>query len=922
MCNSIITFILGSLLVLPSFGENKPVNKDPYRVIWDEVGQSADDNVPLGNGEIGLNAWVNPDGTLEFFISRTDSWDEWGRQVKVGALRIMPQGDKPLDTTNYTQTLDTTTGILTATIGKGKDALILKLWVDAERPVIVAEIESPTPIAPKVASRLWRVPGNLELEVTGEVSPGMLTMQSKYEITPDTILPSEKLSAGQIGWYHLNGEKPAYAEAVKTQGMEDYPAKHPFKDCIFGAIVQSKGAQAVDPQTLQLPEGKTHLIEILADTLNPSDPEKWLASTQQKLNQAQESDIDSRRKATSQYWQDLQDRSYIRLSKAKNPVVLPTTDAHNDFYNCNKLPLSLAQDQGGGSGFLGTLHKATVKQFKGKTLLDVKDPKPAALENSSNWTFPQGGSLSVDFTLSPQHDGHRRLFDKITVGSMDGFLLDITPDRKVRLIQGGKTDILPITLEPDKKTNLTLVFSATGRLILSLDGKEVYNDASEDAEDAFLVSQAYALQRYVTACGGRGNLPITFNGSIFTVPVKNRAEDGDYRRWGSGYWWQNTRLPYYAVDMAGDFEMMRPLVQMYMDILPHAKFRTKKYTGADGAYFPECIYHWGEHFPRSYGAAFADKQDKIQDSGYHKYEWDSGIEISCMALDHYLFTQDEEFVKEQAIPLGDALIRFFNTYYKKTPQGELNMFPSQALETWWDCTNPASEVAGLLALTRKLLALPKKLTTQEQRQYWTAFQKSLPPIPVDTTKDGERKLCPATRYEQKANVEVPELYAVFPYRICSFDNPKLLEEAKNALKYRWDRGPFGWRQEDLFMAYLGLTQQAKGYLLSRVKNRHHGLSEGMPKLKFPGYWGPGYDWLPDQCHGGVIASTTQRLVMQTSGEKIFLFPAFPAEWNAEFKLHAPYKTIVEGKLVDGKVTDLKVTPESRRKDVIICNFKK
>lgn len=931
MHNSFLTILLGGFLLFqPASASEKSSppdtlkpggQNDPYRVTWNEPAQSWDENVPLGNGEIGLNAWVNEKGELEFFIARTDSWDEWGRQVKLGALRISPNGDNALDLSDFTQTLDTTTGTLTARFGKGDQAVTLRLWVDAHRPVIMAEIESASPTAPKVFADLWRLPGNLELEVTDEVSPGALTMQSKYEITPDTVLKTDQLKPGQIGWLHHNGEKPAYAEAVKTQGMEDFPIPHPLKDRIFGALVQAKDAQAKDERTLLLPQGTSHVIEIVAETQNPSTPDAWLKVAQDKLSEASALDLKARRDAHLAYWKDLNERSYIRFSKSNIQPDSANDDGSNDFYNTNKLALSLGLDNGGGSAFLGTLHRAKLSQKGGKTLFDKSKLTPQKIENSDTWTFPKGGRFELDFTLAPEHDGHRRLFDKITVGSMDGFLLDITPSRELRLINGGKTDMLPVTLEPGKLTKLVLDFSPTGRLVITVNGKEVYNDASADAEDAFLVSQAYALQRYVNACGGRGNLPITFNGSIFTVPVKNRPEHGDYRRWGSGYWWQNTRLPYYCMNMAGDFEMMRPLIQMYTDMLPHAKHRTKKYVNAEGAYFPECIYFWGEHFPRSYGTAFADKKEKIQDSGWHKYEWDSGIEVSCMALDHYFFTQDAEFAKEQAIPLGDALIRFFNTYYKKTPAGELDMTPSQALETWWHCTNSASEVAGLMALSSKLLALPDSLVTAEQRSYWRAFQKSLPPLPVDKTKEGESKLCPATKYEAKCNVEVPELYAVFPYRICSFDNPKLLKEAKVALKNRWDRGPFGWRQEDLFMSYLGLTQQAKGYLLSRVKNRHHGLGEGMPNLKFPGFWGPGYDWLPDQCHGGVIAATTQSLVMQTSGKKIFLFPSFPVEWNVDFKLHAPYQTVVEGTLKDGKVTKLKVTPESRRKDVVICNVK-
>ncbi len=35
--------------------------------------------------------------------------------------------------------------------------------------------------------------------------------------------------------------------------------------------------------------------------------------------------------------------------------------------------------------------------------------------------------------------------------------------------------------------------------------------------EASKVSQSYALQRYMTACAGRGAQPVKFNGSLFTV---------------------------------------------------------------------------------------------------------------------------------------------------------------------------------------------------------------------------------------------------------------------------------------------------------------------------------------------------------------------------------------------------------------------
>jgi hypothetical protein len=57
------------------------------------------------------------------------------------------------------------------------------------------------------------------------------------------------------------------------------------------------------------------------------------------------------------------------------------------------------------------------------------------------------------------------------------------------------------------------------------------------------------------------------------------------------------------------------------------------------------------------------------------------------------------------------------------------------------------------------------------------------------------------------------------------------------------------------------------------------------------------------------------MLLQTDGRKIFLLPAWPKQWDVEFKLHAPRQTVVEGVYRDGKMQSLRVTPESRRADV-------
>jgi hypothetical protein len=62
----------------------------------------------------------------------------------------------------------------------------------------------------------------------------------------------------------------------------------------------------------------------------------------------------------------------------------------------------------------------------------------------------------------------------------------------------------------------------------------------------------------------------------------------------------------------------------------------------------------------------------------------------------------------------------------------------------------------------------------------------------------------------------------------------------------------------------------------------------------------------------------QTMLVQTVGEKILLFAAWPVDrWNVDFKLHLPGQTVIEGELKDGQLLRVQVTPESRRADLVV-----
>jgi hypothetical protein len=216
------------------------------------------------------------------------------------------------------------------------------------------------------------------------------------------------------------------------------------------------------------------------------------------------------------------------------------------------------------------------------------------------------------------------------------------------------------------------------------------------------------------------------------------------------------------------------------------------------------------------------------------------------------------------------------------------------------------EVAGLHAVTARLLALDAALTSTDERAFWTALQAKLPPLPTREI-DGQTMLAPAARFAQKRNIENPELYAVFPFRQVAVGSGDL-ELGRRALARRLDRGSSGWRQDGVFMAYLGLADDAKRDLVARARSKDGGS-------RFPAFWGPNYDWVPDQDHGGILMKTLQAMLLQCDSDTIHLLPAWPPEWDVTFKLHAPRQTVVEGEYRGGRLRTLRVTPTARRADL-------
>ncbi|MDH6305067.1 hypothetical protein M2459_001804 [Parabacteroides sp. PF5-5] len=431
--------------------------------------------------------------------------------------------------------------------------------------------------------------------------------------------------------------------------------------------------------------------------------------------------------------------------------------------------------------------------------------------------------------------------------------------------------------------------------------------------EAWNVGRNYQLFRYMLGCNAYGSEPTKFNGGLFTFdPVfvdPNRDFTPDFRLWGGGTMTaQNQRLIYFPLIKSGDFDILTPQFNFYKRMLSNAELRSQVYWGHNGACFAEQIENFGlpnvsenEWQPRRQGNDLG-----VESNPWLEYCWDTALEFGLMMLDASCYSGESAIPH---LPFIESTLTFFDEHYRYLAakrgthdldgNGHLILYPGSGCETYKMATNATSTVAALETVLKRLLALNHPEISAEQQEKWKAMLGRIPPI-IFREIDGKKLISPAKAWERVNNEETPQLYPVYPWRIYGVGRPDIQVAIDtyfndpDALKFR---NHIGWKQDNIFAACLGLSEEAKRLTLLKFKDGPY---------RFPSFWGPGFDWSPDHNWGGSAMIGLQEMLLQTLNEEVILFPAWPKEWSVHFKLHAPNQTTVEAKMTNGATEIIKV----------------
>ncbi len=292
---------------------------------------------------------------------------------------------------------------------------------------------------------------------------------------------------------------------------------------------------------------------------------------------------------------------------------------------------------------------------------------------------------------------------------------------------------------------------------------------SADGQADF-VEQNYTYYLYLMGASSRGKYPPRFGGMLWRTT-------GDLSRWGSQYWWANTRAYYDNLMPANRLDLMAPLFSLYNGMYDACALAAQQQWGSKGIWIPETTFFNGpEKLPDDIATElrdlmlmrkpFEERSAKFQAlaevKNRHNSRWNfqadgrweqghyvsrnkgHGIfghtthilgpsaRIANLAWQRYQFTMDTNWLREQAYPLIKGSTEFYRSFpnLKKGQDGKYHIYHVNNSESDWGSSDTRYEVSCMhlifpLAMrASEILGLDADL-----RPLWREISENLVPLP-------------------------------------------------------------------------------------------------------------------------------------------------------------------------------------------------
>ena len=282
------------------------VTVDECSPIFHGLGASDRGSIPIGNGELCANVWVESDG-LHFYLARSDALSELDRTLKLGEF-VVGAVPNPFDqASRITQALQLRSGLIEVVVAGDQGDVHIEFFIDAQENDAFVRFRSDVDRDVWVELRQWRTEAN---SVTASASmfwgdedqsgaPGLAEVKESADVV-------ESLPDGVL-CYHANGAT-IVPHIISLHGLDSAAEAVPdlLTGRIFGTFLcTDRPAEVVGPR---LTVRRARSVNARVSTFSSQTGRPALHVSEARRRPI---NLDECRERTAEFWIDYWRRSWI-----------------------------------------------------------------------------------------------------------------------------------------------------------------------------------------------------------------------------------------------------------------------------------------------------------------------------------------------------------------------------------------------------------------------------------------------------------------------------------------------------------------------------------------------------------------------------------------------------------------------------------
>ena len=481
---------------------------------------------------------------------------------------------------------------------------------------------------------------------------------------------------------------------------------------------------------------------------------------------------------------------------------------------------------------------------------------------------------------------------------------------------------------------------------------------SEDGAADFM-ERVRTLHLYYMASSSRGAFPPKWNGSIFTT-------DGDRRRWGAQFWVWTMEMHYYALMAADADDLCEPFFRMYTSQAESCRVAAAQRWGVAGAFYPETTSFDGpvalpQELVEEFRAVFLGHQPAatlstrlrqlcryehhlrtqlypLEGSSdnhitYISHVATSACELALLAWWRYRYSGDGDWLRTRAYPLLRDTVEFYRGLAVRGEDGYFHVYGLNQHEDFWAADDGIWDLAAIRSAAQLAIAAAEILDVDAGlRRVWQELLDHLTPYPMGSEPQAQALTGGVLAEDVWAaghlgavdgqhNPEDVWLAPVFPFEDWTLETRQPSTDA--IVQKLLDLAPRmnsilrGDACNTAIRTPIAAVRAGRGDELPAILTAYYAafgaLENGWSLFE-------GQGKTENQAHSieplGCISFILQEGVVQSVSprpgqpEIISLFPAWPKEWDASFRLLTRGGFVVSSSTRNGDVQFVEI--DSRR----------